>query len=75
MGVGYLLHNQSSRQENEGVTSEVGSSTEQNGSLVSISDYANEVADFIIQETKRSKRTREEQRTIIDTRKVQTIEE
>ena len=75
MGVGYLLHNQKPREENEAVTSKVGSSTEQNGTLVSIVDYANEVVDFFIVENKRSKRAREQQKTIIDTHKVKTIEE
>ena len=75
MGVGYLLHNQKPRQQNEAVTSEVGSSSEQNGTLVSIEDYANEVAAFIIEENKRSNQAREQQRTIIHTHKVETIEE
>ena len=67
MGIGYLLHNHNPREQNEAVTLEVGSSTEQNGTFVSIADYANEVVEFIIEENKRSKRAREQQRTIIDT--------
>ena len=75
LGVGYLLQRQKPREENDAATSEAGSSNEQNASLLPISDYANEVADFIIQQNKRSNQAREQQRLIIDTRKVDKIEE
>ena len=75
MGVGYLLNNQKPCGINTSVTSELGTSPEHNGALVSISDYANEVACYIIEENKRSNKAREQQRTVINTNKVESIEE
>ncbi|KAM6543864.1 hypothetical protein CsatB_008311 [Cannabis sativa] len=40
-----------------------------------LADYTNEVADFIIEETTRNKRKREEDKTIIETHKLQTLVE
>ncbi|XP_060965031.1 uncharacterized protein LOC133034018 [Cannabis sativa] len=40
-----------------------------------LTDYTNEVADFIIEETTRNKRKREEDKTIIETHKLQTLVE
>ena len=53
MGVGYLILKQTIREENEMISLEVDISKEQNGSLLSMTDYTNKVAEFIIQETKR----------------------
>lgn len=75
MGVYYLLNNKKPCGQYAPVTLEVGTSTKHNGALVSISDYANEVADYIIEENKISNKARGQQRTIINTNKVESIEE